>query len=250
MRFKRRDQDLSGSATGRIDECVTPELIVAEYNAARADCLQGLIGQQSILTWSIAAIGVLFAAGLSIGTKVHGASTVRPWVFLVGVPLLALGASIAWLGEIFRMERDAHYMRLLEQSTWPPDVMSAYECNEKRVTDEMVQYRTLMLNTWVARGKPPSRNRVVGYFGGIIIYLGATAGALLVGAALLHEHKATAFVCGGVWCLIYAAIILIQLARIFDYTNLGFGESMVDLASPRVPGGKQKKPPLSKAGKP
>jgi hypothetical protein len=142
------------------------------------------------------------------------------------------------------MERDAHYMRLLEQSTWPPDVTEAYERNKNRVTDEMVQCRTLMLNTWVARGKPPSRNRVVGYFGGIIIYLGATAGALLVGAALLHEHKTAAFVCGGAWCLIYAAIILIQLARIVDYSNLGLGESMVDLASPRVPGGRPKKESL------
>jgi hypothetical protein len=147
VRFKRRNRDQFGSETDEIGGSVPAELIVAEYNAARADCLQGLIGQQSILTWSIAAIGVLFAAGLSIGTKVHGASTVRPWVFLVGVPLLALGASIAWLGEIFRMERDAHYMRLLEQSTWPPDLMKAYERNNQMVTDEMVKYRTLMLNT-------------------------------------------------------------------------------------------------------
>jgi hypothetical protein len=220
---------------------ITAELIIAEYNAARADCLQGLIGQQSILTWSIAAIGVLFAAGLSIDTKVHAASTVRPWVFLGGVPLLALGASVAWLGEIFRMERDAHYMRLLERSTWPSDLMQEYEGNNQKVTDKMVTYRTLMLNTWVAHGKPPSRNRVVGYFGGIIIYLGATAGALAVGAALLHEYKTTAFVCGGAWCVIYIGIILIQLARIVDYSKLGLGESLVDLASPRVPGDNPKK---------
>src|ERR1700720_300460 len=89
------------------------EFSIADYNAARADCLQGLIGQQSILTWSIAAIGVLFAAGLSISPHIREADTVRHWVFFLGIPLLTLGASIAWLGEIFRMERDAHYMRLL-----------------------------------------------------------------------------------------------------------------------------------------
>ena len=256
MGFKRRNQDQSRSETGELGGSVTAELIVAEYNAARADCLQGLIGQQSILTWSIAAIGVLFAAGLSIGTNVHGASTVRPWVFLVGVPLLVLGASIAWLGEIFRMERDAHYMRLLERSTWPPDVKQKYADNNQMVTDEMVQYRTLMLNTWVAHGQPPSRNRVVGYFGGILIYLGATAGALAVGAAFLHEHELTALICGGAWCMIYVAIILIQLARIVDYSKLGLGESMVDLASPRVPGSKPKRESPSdtaatrKAGRP
>jgi hypothetical protein len=216
-------------------ESPTADLVAAEYNAARADCLQGLIGQQSILTWSIAAIGVLFAAGLSIDTKVHGASTVRPWVFLVGVPLLTLGVSIAWLGEIFRMERDAHYMRLLEQSTWPADLLRAYRDNEDMVTDDMVKRGTLMLNTWVARGAPPSRNRVVGYFGGILIYLGATAGALAVGGALLRSHSGIAFICGGGWCLVYAAITVVQLARIVDYSRLGLGESMVDLASPRVP---------------
>ncbi|HWJ51643.1 MAG TPA: hypothetical protein VNR42_11510, partial [Solirubrobacteraceae bacterium] len=168
-------EDIAPEVSGDI---VMPELIVAEYNAARADCLQGLAGQQSILTWSIAAIGVLFAAGLSIDTKVHGAATARPWVFLVGLPILTLGASIAWFGEIFRMERDAHYMRLLEQSTWPSDLRKAYDDNNEMVTDQQVKYRTLMLNTWVARSEPPSRNRVVGYAGGVIIYWGATAGSL------------------------------------------------------------------------
>ncbi len=189
------------------------EFSIADYNAARADCLQGLIGQQSILTWSIAAIGVLFAAGLSISPHVHDADTIRHWVFFLGIPLLTLGASVAWLGEIFRMERDAHYMRLLERSTWTLKHQNDFD-RDKTVKDADVVYPRLLLNTWVAHSDPARRNRVNSYVGGVLIYVGATVGSLALACALLHENRALAFALSCAWLATYIALTVAQLLRI------------------------------------
>ncbi|HTQ69485.1 MAG TPA: hypothetical protein VMI13_12425 [Solirubrobacteraceae bacterium] len=193
-------------------------LCVAEYNAARADCLQGLTGQQSILTWSIAALGVLFAAGLSVSPHVGSANTIRHWVFFLGIPLLTLGASIAWLGEIFRMERDAHYMRLIERSTWPLKRQREFD-KAKRVRDGDVRYPRLLLNTWVAHSEPERRNRVHGYFGGVLIYIGATACSLALACSLLHENRPLAFALSGAWLVIYVAVTGAQLQHIRNFSK-------------------------------
>jgi len=193
-------------------------LSIAEYNAARADCLQGLSGQQSILTWSIAALGVLFAAGLSISPQITDANTIRHWLFFIGIPLLTLGASVAWLGEIFRMERDAHYMRLLERSTWPVERQREFD-EMKIVRDEDVKYPRLLLNTWVAHSAPERRNRVSGYFGGALIYVGATACSLALACTLLHENRALAFGLSGAWLVIYTALTWAQLRHIRHFSK-------------------------------
>jgi hypothetical protein len=191
---------------------------IADYNAARADCSQGLAGQQSILTWSIAALGVLFAAGLSVSPHIGSANTIRHWVFFLGIPLLTLGASIAWLGEIFRMERDAHYMRLLEQSTWPKKWQREF-AQAKHVGDGDVKYPALLLNTWVAHSEPERRNRVNGYYGGVLIYVGATAGSLALACALLHENRPLAIVLSATWLVVYIALTVAQLLRIRNFSN-------------------------------
>jgi hypothetical protein len=202
-----------------------PDFSIADYNAARADCLQGLVGQQSILTWSIAAIGVLFAAGLSVSSHIDNADTIRHWVFFLGIPLLTLGASIAWLGEIFRMERDAHYMRLLEKSTWTDSPLGDTYRETKKVTDDDVRYPRLLLNTWVAHSEPEGRNRVVGYVGGLSIYIGATACSLVLACALLHENRTLAIALSTAWLVVYIALTVAQLRRILTFSELSPGQA-------------------------
>ncbi len=187
--------------------------------------MQGLIGQQSILTWSIAAIGVLFAAGLSISPHIGHADTIRHWVFFLGIPLLTLGASIAWLGEIFRMERDAHYMRLLEQSTWTDSRLRRKYAETEKIADGDVGYPTLLLNTWVAHSEPDGRNRVVGYVGGLLIYLGATTCSLALACALLHENRTLAIALSVAWIVIYIALTIAQLRRILNFSELSPGQA-------------------------
>ena len=193
-------------------------LSVAEYNAARADCSQGLAGQQSILTWSIAALGVLFAAGLSVSPHIGGANTIRHWVFFLGIPLLTLGASIAWLGEIFRMERDAHYIRLLERSTWSEKQRRDFD-KVKLVENDDVTYSRLLLNTWVAHSQPERQNRANGYIGGVLIYVGTTACSLALACALLHENRAIAIILSATWLVIYIALTLAQILRIRNFSK-------------------------------
>jgi hypothetical protein len=210
------------------------EFSVAEYNAARTDCLQGLIGQQSILTWSIAAIGVLFAAGLSLSPHIRDADTIRHWVFFLGVPFLTLGASIAWLGEIFRMERDAHYMRLLEQSTWTDKELRDKYAKTGKVSDDDVRYPALLLNTWVAHSEPDGRNRVVGYVGGLVIYMGTTAASLALACALLRENRTLAIALSAAWLLFYTALTVAQLVRILNYSKLPPSQATKRFVSPRI----------------
>jgi hypothetical protein len=213
------------------------EFSLAEYNSARSDMLQGLAGQQSILAWSIAAIGVLFAAGLALSpSHVDHATTIRPLIFLVGVPLVALGASFAWLGEIFRMERDAHYLRLLERSTWTNEQRAqTNEQGELIVSDSWVGHTPLLLNAWVAHRDPPGRNRVLGYLGGVIIFTGATAGSLALACALVRHNRALVIVIATAWFAGYCIITWIHVKRIMNYSKLGALEATKRATLPTSP---------------
>lgn len=89
-----------------------PELLVAEYNALRAESLNAKQNQQTIFQWSLAAMGAVFAA-----LAVLAAS---PGSILVGyafvVPLVATTGFMSWLGEVERMERAGRFIRNREQA--------------------------------------------------------------------------------------------------------------------------------------
>lgn len=217
---------VQGQPAFRLDG-TTSEFALAEYESVRGDCLQGLTGQQSILAWSIAAIGVLFAAGLAVGSpNVDHATTIRPLIFLFGIPAITFGASVAWLGEIFRMERDAHYLRLLERATWSDQQIT------RTPTDAWVGRTPLLYNSWVAHGIPRGRNRVYGYLGGLMIYSGAILGSLLLAIALVRHRQGLVIGGGAVIFTVYAGLTIVQVRRILTYSKMRISDAARRASSP------------------
>ncbi len=192
--------------------------------------IQGLSGQQSILAWSIAAIGVAFAAALGLNSgKLAHADSIRAAVFGIAIPLVAFGASVAWLGEIFRMERDAHYLRLMERSTWSADRQSSEYVNEDWIKDTPLLY-----NSWVAHSEPPARNRVLGYAGGLTIYIGAFGLSLSLAVLLLDHQRRWAVPAALFAFIVYFALTTIQAKRILNYSRLSPQSAGRRLMSTRV----------------
>lgn len=94
-------------------------LLVAEYQALRAEVLQTIQSTQSIVQWSMAAYGVLFGAGVVAASdpdaRVDGFLRLAILlIFGVLIPALLAAATWHWLGELTRMERVAVFLRGLE----------------------------------------------------------------------------------------------------------------------------------------
>lgn len=94
-------------------------LLIAEFQALRAEILQCLQHTQSIVQWSLAAYGVLFGAGIVAATD--GTSRTDSFlrmavllIFAALIPGLSFAATLNWLGEMTRMERTAVYLRGVE----------------------------------------------------------------------------------------------------------------------------------------
>lgn len=215
--YPKLDTPVPGNPSFRL-EGTAVQFSLAEYDSVRGDCLQGLAGQQSILAWSIAAIGVLFAAGLAVSpSHVDHATTIRPLIFLAGIPAITFGASVAWLGEIFRMERDAHYLRLLERATWTDGQRTSTP------NDAWVGRTPLLYNSWVAHGVPRGRNRVYDYLGGLMIYSGTMAGSLLLACVLVRHNQPGVIVIATLVFVAYLILTVLQVLRILNYSKLAVG---------------------------
>lgn len=147
---------------------------VAEYNAIRAEIVQTLAGQQSIMAWSVGAIGVVVAGLVALSDKSGDHNNLILLVLGWLLPGLAASASFAWLGELFRMERDAAYLRALELTTWDDGVVRTARIADPKQWDpdvrlDIVRRVPLAYNAWVAWGRPSNRV-TVGYLAGIAIY--------------------------------------------------------------------------------
>jgi len=92
-----------------------PDMLELDHRTAWADVRQAIQAQQAILAWSIAGIGALAAGLLAVSAK---SDLFRLVGFGIWLPLLVIGASFAWIGELVRMERGAQYLRALERTTW------------------------------------------------------------------------------------------------------------------------------------
>lgn len=98
---------------------VAPELSIQEYVSLRNESLAAKQNQQSIITWTLATVGVLGAATVALAGSLHdlvgSARTLAIYTALVvcgiGVPALVLAAFGVWYGELTRMQRAGEYLR-------------------------------------------------------------------------------------------------------------------------------------------
>lgn len=98
---------------------VRRSLLVEEYKAIRAKSAEARDNQQSIIQWSLAAVG-LVTAGVLAGSRSSGQDeTFRlavAFAFCTVVPLILLAALAIWLSEVSRMLRAARFLREREHA--------------------------------------------------------------------------------------------------------------------------------------
>ena len=103
------------------------QLLLAEYNSLRSECLASIANAANAMRWLVAIYGALFAAGmLAVETYFGGDSTLSPQeaevlsniillLFGFGLPGTAWGSSWNWLGELKRGQRAGAYLREIER---------------------------------------------------------------------------------------------------------------------------------------
>jgi hypothetical protein len=159
------------------------DLAARELFAMRDESAQAREQQQSILQWSIGGIGLLYAAGISAGGSDLTAQVLRLIGFGLVIPGLTTAASLAWLGEVLRMERVGYYLRGRERGFWKPDASG-----HKNLTEEAVRwldtYPTLWENFIAFAARSRARKQLVGYVGGLSLYAGSLVLGVLVAVSL------------------------------------------------------------------
>jgi hypothetical protein len=211
------DVVIAPTSTFRLEGDAPAAFSVAEYNAVRNEIDNAIGGQQRILAWSVAGIGVLAAAVTTLGGSgaVAHAAAVRFGVLGIALPALAIGACFAWLGELYRMNRAARYLRSVERTTWPADRRDATRLQEAWVADTPLLY-----NNWLAFGQPLGSRVLMGYAGALLIYGSTVAVSLGTFSYLWIDHRLSvaAHTVGIVWssfvALTYASAVIAQVREL------------------------------------
>lgn len=98
-----------------------------QYQSLREECAGARVAQHTILQWSQAVSGTLFAAALVAGaTKSERFVIAAQFIFGLVIPAILLGGALAWAGEMIRMERTGMHMRSLERSVWEKGARGEY----------------------------------------------------------------------------------------------------------------------------
>jgi hypothetical protein len=93
------------------------KIAMFQYEVARVEANQTRHDQQSIINWNQAFAVALFAAGI-IAIKELDDVRVPQLLFGFVLPAVLVGGTMAWAGEMIRMERTAVFLRALERSVW------------------------------------------------------------------------------------------------------------------------------------
>lgn len=91
--------------------------MTSQYETIRTESGQARSDQQSIINWNQAFAVALFAVGIVIvGNSEH--MLLAQVLFGLLLPLVLVGGTMAWAGEMIRMERAGAYLRALERAMW------------------------------------------------------------------------------------------------------------------------------------
>ena len=89
-----------------------------QYESLREEIGQARQAQHTILQWTQALAGTLFAAALVAGTaKTSRYLVAAQFVLGLVLPAVLLGGALAWSGELVRMTRAGVFLRSFERST-------------------------------------------------------------------------------------------------------------------------------------
>jgi hypothetical protein len=156
-----------------------------EYRSVRQESLTALAAQQTILTWSVAAIAVIFAAGVGYTKFDSPTDSIVAWCLVFGLALPGgiFAATLSWLGEVIRMERAGGYLRVRERQ-----IIEYYEAVE--ASNEGPSIRPL---GWELRLSDPETGdytkSAIGYLGACGLFFGTFfVGVGLYAWAVLQHH--------------------------------------------------------------
>jgi hypothetical protein len=183
-------------ALGRADaRRLADQLLIAEYGSIREEVHRALEYAQGIVKWSIAAFGVIFAAGLvALEAAVPAAPVPRGAdalpidfaglcalvVFSAFLPGLITAAAWTWLGELLRMERAGAYLRGLEhQISLNPLMLSS-------LGSFPLRWETT-LHTRSTQQDDPMRKQVIAYLGTAALFFGSILASLIFAVITLFE---------------------------------------------------------------
>lgn len=160
-----------------------------QYQSLREECAGARVAQHTILQWSQAVSGTLFAAALVAGaTKSERFVIAAQFIFGLVIPAVLLGGALAWAGEMIRMERVGMYLRSLERAVWEKDTRGEY------LPTSRFLWENLLWSPPEGYQQSGFRKQTVGY-AGVAIFFAMMFGGSLIAFCVLTVWWISLIVC-------------------------------------------------------
>lgn len=161
------------------------QVMMEEYKSLRSESLQSMRNRNSILTFGLGTIGLIFHAGISI---LNTQDVFSFLIFSFFIPVLSLLLLVLWMGEAERMSRVGVYLVDFEKKV-----------NEIFENDEQLR-QLLHWETWLREFKQ-SKNRtnqlLYPYLAVLILFLGISISSYIF--ILIYSHFNEQYMSINVW---------------------------------------------------
>lgn len=182
-----------------------------EYKTLRDESSQARQAQQSVLQWSLATFGLIFAAGVAFAGESKPSFAQYSIIYGLALPGLIIASSLVWWGEVMRMERAGYFMRGREIASWPPETRYARR-DVSAVSRDALVWETYIAFLGPKRGR---RKAIGGYLGAAFLYGGGVVFSLLMFLARWRSntfevgwHKGA----GTVWAITIVVFVVLVFA--------------------------------------
>lgn len=138
------------------------DVLLSWYKTVRDETLGSVSHRSQIVSYGLAAVGVLAGTGIAALSSSPGhsratafADVVSLGIFGVSIPLIALTVLLMWLGEFVRMIRAGRYLRMIEREL-AVDVVLGWETYLTRTPRITIPYLIIpALFSLIAIGSDP-----------------------------------------------------------------------------------------------
>lgn len=194
-----------------------------QYESLREEIGQARQAQHTILQWTQALAGTLFAAALVAGTaKTSRYLVAAQFVLGLVLPAVLLGGALAWSGELVRMTRAGVFLRSFERSSWAGGGVDPVNATSLFIWENFVW---LPPKRFLAAGDRDKQN--IGY-AGISIFFGIMyLGSLIAFCVITPWPLAIAVSC--VFVVLGAAVMLPQAVQLFMLNATSLSVTAEDL---------------------